>query len=119
MTTRIRAPKRWTRLVYHVGSLLGGAALAVAVLLEVLGRPSNPGSLVDPAAIVAGIAGATSWGWAALGVWLVIITPAVGLMTTLAEFRAIADRRATLTTLTVLLLLAGSLVVALLRGHGS
>ncbi len=52
------------------------------------------------------------WGWATLGVVIVIVTPAVGLVATLLEYRG---RREAWLALGVLGILAVSLAVALLR----
>ena len=100
--TRQRAPKRRTQLVYTAGGVFAGACLVVAVVLELAGRPADPGSFVDPAAITSGVVHLTSWGWASLGVWLIIATPAVALVMTATEYRAIGDRRALWTTVAVL-----------------
>ena len=116
--TRQRAPKRRTQLAYTSGGTLAAVCLVVAVVLELAGRPANAGSLVDPAAITSGVLRLTSWGWSALGVWIVIATPAIALATTATEYRAVGDRRATFTTVAVLMVLAVSLVVALVRGQG-
>lgn len=116
--TRQRAPKRRTQIAYTGGGVLAGSCLLVAVVLELVGRPADAGSLVDPAAIASGVLSLTSWGWASLGVWIIIATPAVGLVTTATEYHAIGDRRAVWTTVAVLVVLVVSLVVALVRGHG-
>jgi len=83
--------------------------------LEVLGRPSVTGSLLDPRSIASGIVRLEPWGWSALGVWVVILTPVVVLFTTALEFRVIGDRRAVLATTSVIALLALSLAVGLAR----
>ena len=77
-------------------------------MLELAGRPTDAGSLVDPAAITSGVLRLTSWGWASLGVWLIIATPAVALVTTATEYHAIGDRRAVWTTVAVLVVLASA-----------
>jgi len=113
--TRARAPRRLTRGAFHVGTIVGGGCLAVAMGLEVLGRPSTPGSMLDPWLIGSGMVRLEPWAWSALGVWVVIVTPVASLVTTALEFRSIHDRRAVLATTGVLALLALSLVVGLAR----
>lgn len=113
--TRIRAPRRLSRGVLHAGTVVGGACLAMAMALEVLGRPGAAGSMLDPRSIASGMLALEPWGWSALGVWVVIATPVVALLTTALEFRSIHDRQAVLATTSVLALLALSLVVGLAR----
>lgn len=119
--SRTRAPRRVTRGVLHVGTLLGGALLLVALVLEVMG-PGDAGvvvtgrSLVDVSAIMSGIAKLDPWAWSAVGVWVVIVTPGLALVTTAVEFRTIGDRWAVGATACTLALLVLSFVVGLVRG---
>lgn len=113
---RSRAPRRLTMRVLHVGTLVGGACLLVGLVLEVLGRPGTTGSLLDVRSVIAGAVALEPWGWSALGVWVVIATPGVALVTTAAEYRIIGDRRAVAATLVVIGMLLSSLVIGVARG---
>jgi uncharacterized membrane protein len=95
--------------------------LLVALVLEVMG-PRDASvvaagrSLVDVSAIASGVGALDPWGWSALGVWVVIVTPGLALVATAAEFRAIRDRWAVGATVCTLALLVLSFVVGLVRG---
>ncbi|MBX3031695.1 MAG: DUF1634 domain-containing protein [Chloroflexi bacterium] len=121
--SRARAPRRVTRGVLHVGTLVGGACLLLALVLEVVGGPGvveasagTGSSLLDVPAIAASVVGLHPWGWSALGVWVVIATPGIALVATALEFRAIGDRWAVGATLATIALLVLSLGVGLVRG---
>ncbi len=113
--TRARAPRHLTQRVLHGGTLVGGVCLALGLALEVAGRPSVTGSLLDLPAIMSGVLRLDPWAWCALGVWVVIVTPVLALVTTALEFRGIGDRGAVVATTVVLALLAASLVVGMAR----
>ena len=55
------------------------------------------------------------WAWAGLGTLAVVATPALGLTATAYEYASVSDRRTVLMALTVLGVLAVSLVIAILR----
>jgi hypothetical protein len=110
-----RAGSLETRRVLGAGTLGAGVCFAIAVGLDLLGRTGAPPSVTDVGALVRSVIELQAGGWAWLGVLALIAAPAVGLLTTAAEYEAVADRRTALTALGVLGILAISLVVALLR----
>jgi len=103
---------RATSATLTLGSLASAFCFLVAIVLEVLGRPTTAGSMVDVAAIARSLTAPEPWGWATLGVIVVIVTPAAGLIATLFEYRG---RREAWLALGVLGILAVSLGVALVR----
>ena len=111
----MRADSRWTRGTLTGGAVLSGACLGVAILLELIGRPRGAGQMTDLAAIARSVAAMESWGWSALGVAVMIATPAVALVATVLEYAAAHDRRTAWTAVAVLGVLTVSLIVALLR----
>lgn len=115
LPTRVRAPRRLTSLALTIGVLVASACFIVAGLAELGGVPTGSGELRDPAALVAGLVTFTPWAWAGLGILAVLVTPAVGLVVTAFEYLSISDRRSASLALVVLLIVAGSAVVALLR----
>jgi hypothetical protein len=84
----------------------------VALILEVLGRSTTQGNVLDAPAVLRSMTVPEPWGWATVGVAIVIITPAAGLVATLLEYRG---RREAWLALGALAILALSLGVALLR----
>lgn len=103
---------RATSTALTAGSLVSAFCFLVAIVLEVLGRPTTAGSMVDVAAVTRSLTAPEPWGWATLGVVVVIVTPAAGLIATLFEYRG---RREAWLALGVLGILAVSLGVALVR----
>ena len=109
------ARSRWTSTTLTAGAVISGACLVVAILLELLGRPRGAGQMTDVAAVARSVAALESWGWSALGVAVMIGTPAVALVATALEYAAAHDRRTAWTAVAVLGVLGISLAVALLR----
>ena len=109
------ARSRWTSTTLTAGAVSSGACLGVAILLELLGRPRGVGQMTDVAAVARSVAALESWGWSALGVAVMIGTPAVALVATALEYAAAHDRRTAWTAVAVLGVLGISLAVALLR----
>lgn len=105
---------RSTRLVLAGGTAVSVACFAIALLLEFLGRPRGGGSTTDPAAVLASLVALEPWGWATLGTYAVIVTPALAIVATGLEYAAIRDRRTAWTAVAVLVILGVSLAVALL-----
>lgn len=103
---------RATSVVLSSGALFSAATLSVALLLELVGRPTTAGDPRDVGSLVAALVDFRPWGWATLGVISVIATPAAGLVATAVEY---AGRREALLALAVMGILAVSLAVALLR----
>lgn len=103
---------RATSAVLTGGSLLSAFCFVVALILEILGRSTTQGNVLDASAVLRSMTVPEPWGWATIGVVIVIITPAAGLVATLLEYRG---RREAWLALGVLAILALSLGVALLR----
>jgi uncharacterized membrane protein len=90
------------------------ACFAIALILEFLGRPTGDGSATDLAAVASSTLALEPWGWATLGTFAVIVTPALAIVATGLEYAVIRDRRTAWTAIAVLVILGVSLVVALL-----
>lgn len=106
------AGTRATSAALTIGSLISAGCFLVAIALEILGRPTAAGDVLDLSTVLSSMTVPEPWGWATLGVVIVIVTPAVGLVATLLEYRG---RREAWLALGVLGILAVSLAVALLR----
>lgn len=103
---------RATSAVLTGGSLVSAFCFTVAIALEILGRPTTAPSGLDIATVIGSMTVPEPWGWATLGVVVVIVTPAAALIATVVEYRG--HREAWL-AVGVLGILAVSLGVALLR----
>ncbi|MDQ3554343.1 MAG: hypothetical protein M3395_08040, partial [Chloroflexota bacterium] len=103
---------RATSAVLTVGSLLSAGCFLVAIVLEIAGRSTNGGDVLDIGAVFRSMTVPEPWGWATAGLAVVIVTPAVSLVATAVEYRGC--REAWL-ALGVLGILAASLGIALLR----
>jgi uncharacterized membrane protein len=103
---------RATQLVLTLGALSSAACLLMAIVLELLGRPTAGGDPLDIGSLVAAVVDLRPWGWATIGVITVIATPIVGLVATAIEY---AGRRESILALAVLGILGLSLFIALLR----
>ncbi len=110
----IRPASRSTRLALAGGTAVSVTCFAAALILEFLGRPTSGGSATDLAAVIASALAFEPWGWATLGTYAVIVTPALAIVATGLEYAAIRDRRTGWTAVAVLLVLGVSLVVSLL-----
>ncbi len=95
-----------------IGALASAACLLTAVVLGLLGRPATAGDTLDLASVISALVEMRPWGWATVGVLMVIVTPAVGLVATALEY---GGRRESLLALGVLAILGVSLAIALLR----
>ena len=112
---RPSAPRRYTSAALTGGVLLSGLCFVIAVLAEALGVESHPGDMTDVGFVIEGSRAMSPWAWATLGTYLVVLTPAVALMVTIAEYASISDRRTVVTAVTVFGILTFSAVVALVR----
>jgi hypothetical protein len=108
------ASSDWTRRGLSVGTAVAAACFMVAVVLDMLGRGGAHGDPTDLPALAASVARLEAWGWATLGTFAIIFTPAISLVATAVEYRAVADQRTTLTALAVLGVLLVSVALALL-----
>lgn len=110
----MRPADRGTRLVLAGGTAASVACFAIALILEFLGRPTGDGSATDLAAVAASTLALEPWGWATLGTFAVIVTPALAIVATGLEYAAIRDRRTAWTAVAVLVVLGVSLAVSLM-----
>lgn len=111
---QIRAGTRGTRAVLAVGTAVSVVCFSVAIVLELLGHPDARGSATDLGAVFRSATALEPWGWATLGTFAVILSPAGAIVATAFEHAAIHDRRTALTSVAVLVVLGVSLVVSLL-----
>ena len=113
--TRETAPGRYTSATLTGGVLAAAACFLVAMVAEVAGVDPGGGEMTDLAAVFDGLLAFTPWAWATLGAYAVVATPALGLIVTGWEYSTISDRRTMLLAATVLVVLAISATVAVLR----
>lgn len=111
---QVRAGTRGTRAVLAVGTAVSVVCFSIAIILELLGRPDARGSATDLGAVARSAAAFEPWGWATLGTFAVILSPAGAIVATALEHAAIHDRRTALTAVAVLVVLGISLAVSLL-----
>ncbi len=111
----VRARDRWTRRLLTGGALVSGICLAIAIVLEAKGAAHGSGQLTDLAGIATSVVRWEPWGWASLGVLVMMGTPAAALVATTVEYAAARDLRTAWTAVAVLAVLAVSLVVALIH----
>lgn len=95
---------------------MAAACFVVALGAEVVGVEQNAGDMTDIAAVVEGVAAFSPWAWAAVGTYVVVLTPALGLLVTAWEYAAVSDRRTVLLAIVVLAVLGVSAAVSILRG---
>lgn len=109
------APRRYTSVVLTTGVVLAGVLFAVALGLELLGVQPGSGEMTDVVAVLEGLIALTPWAWAALGAYVVVATPVVGLLATAWEYWSVDDRGTVWLAAVVIAVLATSAVVAILR----
>jgi uncharacterized membrane protein len=111
-------PRRATSTTLTIGTLLGAACFAIALVADLAGVRSVASGGSDLASslgsYLASLAALDPTAWGRLGSAVIIATPAVGLVVTGLEYGSIGDRRAVLMAVAVLAILATSLLVALL-----
>jgi hypothetical protein len=103
---------RWTRLTLTAGTLAAAGCLLIGLLLRLAGGDQRTGDPMDASSLAEAITGLRSWGWAMLGVLVLLATPAAGLVASLAELRGVQPRVAALSA-AVLAVLAVAVLVAL------
>lgn len=113
--TRQTAPRRTTSAVLTAGVTAAAVCFAIAIVSELAGIDPGSGELTDIGAVVDGMLTMTPWAWASLGAYLVVLTPVLGLLATAREYASISDRRTVLLAVAVLVILAISAVIAILR----
>ena len=106
-----------TRLVLRAGAVASVVAFAVAMLLKATGRIPGSGDAFDLRAVAHACLGLDPWGWATLGVLVVIATPVLALAATGHEHRVAGDRRTAGLSLVVLAILGLSLAIEIGRAH--
>jgi hypothetical protein len=111
-TPRI-ASRSLTSTALGLGVLVSAGCFLLAVAAEVA-TPVGGGDLVrDPAELLDGLAGLEPRSWASLGTYVLVVTPAIGLLTSAFEYARVGDRRTTLLAIAVLGVLVLGSVVAL------
>ncbi len=109
------APRRYTSAALSGGALLAAACFVVAVAFEIAGSEPGRGSMTDITAVFDGLLAFTPWAWATLGVYVVVVTPLLGLVVTAWEYSSVGDRRSVGLAIAVIAVLVVSAVVAILR----
>ncbi len=112
---RVTAPRRLTSALLSLGVAVSAACFVLAGVAESLAFHRRQADMTDLAALVAGLLALDPWALASAGTYVVILTPALGLLATAWEYADIADRRTVLLAVTVLGVLALSVVVAVVR----
>ncbi len=112
---RVTAPRRLTSALLSLGVAVSAACFVLAGVAELLGFDRRQADMTDLAALVAGLLALDPWALATAGTYVVIVTPALGLLATAWEYAGIADRRSVLLAVAVLGVLAVSVVVAIER----
>ena len=111
---RVIPDSRATRAVLTVGTAISVGCFAIALGLEFAGRSTASGSATDLGAVGRSVLALEPWGWATLGTFGVIASPIAAIAATAVEYLRAGDRRTAWTAVGVLVVLALSLVVALL-----
>jgi len=120
---RREAGRRLTSVVLTGGVVAAAACFVAAILVEALDGTAGvaavdgagaPG-MTDLRAVLDGLLAPSAWAWAALGCYLLVLTPVAGLMATAIEYYAVGDRRTVLLAAAVMAVLVLSVVVAVLR----
>ena len=114
-TVPVSAPRRYTSATLTGGVLLSGLCFVIAAFAEVAGAAVQAGDMTDFIAVVNGLGAMAPWAWATLGSYVVVLTPAVALLVTIAEYASISDRRTVLVAVVVFAILAVSAGIALMR----
>jgi uncharacterized membrane protein len=112
---RESAPRRATSAALTTGVVVAAICFVVAGIAEIAGAEQGSGEMTDVAAIVDGLLAFTPWAWATLGVYVVVLTPVVGLAVTAWEYATVSDRRTVALAIAVIAVLATSAIVAILR----
>jgi len=112
---RQSAPRRYTSAVLTSGVVISALCFVVAAIAELAGSESPAGDMTNLGVVADGLRALAPWAWATLGSYVVVLTPFVALLVTIAEYVSIGERRTVLTALAVLAILTVSVVVALLR----
>jgi hypothetical protein len=99
-----------TRVVLGGGTVAAATCLAVGVLLRLAGGDPVAGDPLRVADIVAATVEFRSWGWATLGVLILLATPVIGLATTYLELRRPEPRLAWLSVAVLAVLLLAVLI---------
>ena len=112
---RVSAPRRYTSATLSAGVFLSGLCFVLAMAAEIAGSEELAGDMTDVAAVIEGLALMAPWAWATVGCYVIILTPALALLVTIAEYASISERRTVLTAVAVMAILTLSALVALTR----
>jgi hypothetical protein len=112
MTVRTPAQpeRRWTNLVYTAGTTAAAGCLLFGLALRLGGQPVDAADPLDLAAVIDGVAQLRPWGWTMLGVIVLLLTPAAGLLASFAELRGPEPRVAWLAVAVLGVLLLAVLI---------
>ena len=111
-TPRI-ASRTLTSAALGVGVLVSAGCFLIAVVAEVVTPVGSGGLVRDPAVLLDGLAALDPQAWASLGTYVLVVTPAIGLLTSAWEYAQVGDRRTSLLAIAVLGVLVLSSAVAL------
>ncbi len=115
LPSRVTAPRRYTSATLTAGVTVAAVCFSIALLAEVVGIPPGSDDMTDLGAVFEGLLRITPWAWATLGAYAIVMTPALGLLVTAWEYASVSDRRTVVLAFAVLIVLAGSAIIAILR----
>jgi uncharacterized membrane protein len=111
----VRAGRRGTSTWLTIGAAASAVCFVVALLAEQAGVESASLIATDVAGVLAGLPAFDPSAWAMAGVYLVLITPVVGIGITAWEYAGVHDRRTVVLAIAVLVSLGISFIAANLR----
>jgi uncharacterized membrane protein len=115
MSSTQRASRQATSTWLTLGAALSAVCFVVALVSEQIGIESGSVVPTDVAGVIAALPSFDPSAWASLGVYLVLVTPVVGIGITAWEYAGVGDRRTVILALAVLTSLGISLLAVLLR----
>ena len=115
MNSTARAGRRGTSAWLTIGAAASAVCFVVALLAEQAGVESASLVASDVAGVLAGLPTFDPSAWSMAGVYVVLVTPVVGIGITAWEYAGVHDRRTVALAVAVLISLGISLVAAVLR----
>jgi uncharacterized membrane protein len=109
------ASRRMTSATLTAGVAVSALCFLAAVVLEAMGSAGAAGPMTAITSLLDGLLALEPAAWASLGTYVLVATPAIGLVVTAAEYADIGDRGTMVLALAVLGVLAISALVAVLR----
>jgi uncharacterized membrane protein len=109
-----RASARLTTRILSAGSILSSLLFVASLVLAAARGSEGSTRVLAVDAVVAGLPALDPVAWASAAILVLLATPVVGLVATVAEFRAV-ERRFSLVAGLVLCVIAVSFVIALPR----